>query len=56
MAPEILRCPYKSKPEENKEKEHLHYGEGRVEREGGADRAHRGAAGGTSAPQPAGLM
>jgi hypothetical protein len=23
---EILRCPYKSKPEENKEKEHLHYG------------------------------
>ncbi|KAI8467295.1 MAG: kinase-like domain-containing protein [Monoraphidium minutum] len=26
MAPEILRCPYKSKPEENKEKEHLHYG------------------------------
>ena len=23
---EILKCPYKSKPEENKEKEHLHYG------------------------------
>lgn len=22
----MLKCPYKSKPEENKEKEHLHYG------------------------------
>ncbi|WIA10385.1 hypothetical protein OEZ85_010577 [Tetradesmus obliquus] len=25
MAPEVLKCPYKSKPEENKEKVHLHY-------------------------------
>jgi serine/threonine protein kinase len=25
MAPEVLRCPYKSKPEENKDKAHLHY-------------------------------
>lgn len=24
-APQILKCPYKSRPEENKEKEHLHY-------------------------------
>lgn len=22
---QVLKCPYKSKPEENKEKEHLHY-------------------------------
>jgi len=22
---QILKCPYKSRPEENKEKEHLHY-------------------------------
>ncbi|KAI8467840.1 MAG: kinase-like domain-containing protein, partial [Monoraphidium minutum] len=26
MAPEVLDCPYKNKPDENKEKEHLHYG------------------------------
>ena len=25
MAPEVLRCPFKSKPEENKEKSELHY-------------------------------
>eukprot|EP00775_Hariotina_reticulata_P011671 gene11671-11814_t len=25
MAPEVLKCPYKSKPEENKDKVHLHY-------------------------------
>lgn len=24
--PEVLRCPYKSRPEENKDQEHLHYG------------------------------
>jgi tRNA A-37 threonylcarbamoyl transferase component Bud32 len=26
MAPEILNCPYKNAPEENKDKPHLHYG------------------------------
>ncbi|KAF8058460.1 hypothetical protein HT031_005584 [Scenedesmus sp. PABB004] len=26
MAPEVLDCPYKNKPEENKDKAHLHYG------------------------------
>ncbi|KAI8465173.1 MAG: serine/threonine protein kinase [Monoraphidium minutum] len=25
MAPEVLNCPYKNRPEENKEKAHLHY-------------------------------
>lgn len=25
MAPEVLDCPFKNKPEENKEKTHLHY-------------------------------
>ncbi len=25
MAPEVLRCPFKSKPDENKEKSELHY-------------------------------
>ena len=30
MAPEVLKCPYKSRPDENKEKDHLHYG-GRVD-------------------------
>ncbi len=25
MLLQVLKCPYKSKPEENKEKEHLHY-------------------------------
>lgn len=28
MAPEVLACPYKSHPEENKEKVHLHYSNG----------------------------
>lgn len=26
MAPEVLRCPFKSRPEENKDNERLHYG------------------------------
>ncbi|GBF96843.1 aurora protein [Raphidocelis subcapitata] len=26
MAPEVLNCPYKNRPEENKDKPHLHYG------------------------------